>query len=890
MKRRFFAIIIAIVAVLLAVGIFTAVAGAQTAEPTVKTHAYNLVFDNQVYIEYAVRISGAENISLSDVGLLIWREGATKHTPESAVADIKAFKTANIDGVLCYVAKYTDLTAKEMADIVTARPYVTLDGVAYYGDDVDYSICEYAERKLGFVYGVAGTENADLSAMLYSMIDYGANAQKYFGYRTDRLATYILPKNRLNVIFDADGAGEIPAQTVAKGNKAISPVAPTKEGFEFLGWFNGDAAWDFGTDTVTENVTLTAKWKKTITYSEGLVYKNNGNNTCSVSGIGTCTDTCLIIPEVSPDGLKVTAIAASAFRGQSFTSVVIPNSVTSIGSEAFENCNYLTSIKLPFVGSEKDEATSNTHFGYIFGASSPSRNGNYVPSSLKDVIITGSSRIGYEAFGNCANIVSITIPESISVIEDMAFMGCSNLSSVYISDIAKWCEIRFGGTVANPLFIAHNLYLNGTLLTDATIPSDVTSIGKYAFNYCTSLKSVTISNGLTTIGEYAFDSCSALNHVTIPDTVTCIGISAFDNCPELIVKENSIYYVDGWAVGCESNTISAEIREGTRNFSDGAFSGKTMLKDISIPKSITEISYRAFYGCTRLTNVIIPDTVTSIGVAAFSGCSGLVSVTLGHNVKTIEDSAFDKCYKLIEVINLSSLDVIAGSESNGKIGSNAKNVINDISNSCIKIDNDGFIFYESNEDVYLIGYSGLETKLITPSSSPNGADNYALYDYLFYNCTWIDGVTISDSVSRISDYAFSYCKNLEYANIGENVTYIGLNAFEKCEKLKSIIIPGKEVTEVGDFAFYYCTALADVTIGKSVKAIGRAAFYQCWNLKNVHFEDTDGWRVSRYSSMSNAQKIDSTALADGGTAAKYLSSTYSYGYYWGHLFSQVITK
>ncbi len=879
MKKRFLAIIIAIVALLLTIGIFTAVAGAQTTEPTVKTHAYNLVFDNQVYIEYAVRISGAENISLSDVGLLIWREDATEHTQESAVANIKAFKTVNIEGVLCYVAKYTDLTAKAMADIVTARPYVTVDGATYYGDDVDYSICEYAERKLGFVHGVAGTENADLSAMLYSMIDYGANAQKYFGYRTDRLATYILPENRLNVIFDTDGAGDIPAQTVAKGRKAIQPVAPTKEGFEFLGWFNGDTAWDFGTDTVTENVTLTARWKKTITYSEGLVYKNNGNNTCSVTGIGTCTDTCLIIPEVSPDGLKVTAIAASAFRGQPFTSVVIPSSVTSIGSAAFENCNHLTSITLPFIGSKKDETESNTHFGYIFGASSPSRNGKSVPKSLTNVIISGSSRIGYEAFGNCANIVSITIPESVSVIADRAFSGCSNLSSVYISDIAKWCEISFGGPVANPLFIAHNLYLNGTLLTDATIPSDVTSIGKYAFNYCTSLKSVTISNGVTTIGEYAFDSCSTLTHVTIPETVTSIGISAFDNCPELIVEENNIYYVDEWAVGCDPNIISAKIREGTKGLSNGAFSGKTMLKDISIPESIAEISQRAFYGCTRLTNVIIPDTVTSIGIAAFSGCSCLVSVTLGRNVKTIEDYAFDKCYKLIEVINLSSLNVIAGSDTNGKIGSNAKNVIDDISSSCIKIDNDGFIFYESNEDVYLIGYSGLETKLIMPSSSPSGTENYVLYDYLFYNCVWIEGITISDSVSGISDYAFFYCKNLEYANIGENVTYIGLNAFERCEKLKTVIIPGK-VTELGDFAFYYCTALADVTIGESVKTIGRAAFNQCWNLKKLHFENTDGWRVSMYSSMSNAKEIDSTALADDGTAAKYISSTYSYSYYW----------
>ena len=231
---------------------------------------------------------------------------------------------------------------------------------------------------------------------------------------------------------------------------------------------------------------------------------------------------------IPTDG-SVTSIGEYAFYGcSSLSSITIPDSVTSIGGSAFSGCSSLTSMTLPFVGGSKDD-TSKIRLGYIFGADRSNYN-QFVPSSLKEVIITGGSIIADYTFRNCTSLTSITIGNGVISIGYEAFYGCSSLTSV-------------------------------------TIPDSVTSIGDEAFYKCSSLTSITIPDSVTSIGDDAFYKCSSLTSITIPDSVTSIGDDAFYGCSSL----TSINYTgskDDWYnltyddLGLDMNEIIVHCTDG----------------------------------------------------------------------------------------------------------------------------------------------------------------------------------------------------------------------------------------------------------------------------------------------------------------------------------------
>ena len=161
-----------------------------------------------------------------------------------------------------------------------------------------------------------------------------------------------------------------------------------------------------------------------------------------------------------------------------------------------------------------------------------------------------------------------------------------------------------------------------------TFDDTITSLGKYAFAYCSSLTSITIPDSVTTIGNYAFEDCSNLTSVTIPDSVTTIGGYAFSNC---------------------SSLTSVTIEDGVTSIGNSAFSACSSLTSITIPDSVTTIGDCAFYDCSSLTSVTIPDSVTTIGGHAFYNCSSLISVTIPDSVTTIGGYAFYYCSSLTSV-------------------------------------------------------------------------------------------------------------------------------------------------------------------------------------------------------------------------------------------------
>ena len=278
-----------------------------------------------------------------------------------------------------------------------------------------------------------------------------------------------------------------------------------------------------------------------------------------------------------------------------------------------------------------------------------SYSGNVVipPSVTYDGQPYSVTSIGENAFFVCRDLTSVTIPNSVTSISASAFYDCTSLTSVNISDLAAWCNIKFGD---NPLKYAHHLYINGNEITNLVIPNNVTSIGSGAFFGCSGLTSVTIPNSVTSIGQEAFSGCSGLTSVTIPNSVTFISDYAFAGCSGLtsITIPNSVTSIGNVTfAGCTGLT-SVTIPNSVSSIGGSAFSGCSGLTSVTIPNSVTTIGNQAFYGCSGLASVTIPSSVTYIDNQAFSG-SGLTSVTIPNSVTYIGEQAFANCVELTDV-------------------------------------------------------------------------------------------------------------------------------------------------------------------------------------------------------------------------------------------------
>lgn len=178
---------------------------------------------------------------------------------------------------------------------------------------------------------------------------------------------------------------------------------------------------------------------------------------------------------IIPGDGTVTTIGGYAFgQCSNLKKIVVPNSVQKIECHAFYGCSSLEEISIPFVG-EKAGNTSNTHFGYIFGAGSvESHNPVFIPESLKKVTITGDCSIGLDAFSFCRHIVSLTVTSNVKQVREFAFLNCSALQSV-----------RFEGTLET---IGQSAFLNCTSLKEILLPDSIQKIGNGVFENCSGVK------------------------------------------------------------------------------------------------------------------------------------------------------------------------------------------------------------------------------------------------------------------------------------------------------------------------------------------------------------------------------------------------------------------
>ncbi len=537
--------------------------------------------NKKVSVGQSVTLTAATNAGYTWVG---WFNGETKLTDELTYT----FTMSAVN--VTYTAKWEYFTVTTATNDSQAGTYTKKsDAKTTVGDEVTLTAATNAGYTwVGWFDGE--TKLTDELSYTFTMASVNVTYTAKWEYFTVTTAT------------NDSQAGTYTKKSDAKTTVGdeVTLTAATNAGYTWVGWFDGETKL---TDELSYTFTMASV---NVTYTAKFAVMEEMSNFIFTSTSTTCTIT----------GIK----------DKTVESIVIPDSVTKIGSSAFQYCSSLTSVTIP------DSVTS----------------------------------IGSKAFYYCSKMASITIPNSVTSIGKDAFSSCSDLASInYLGTIESWCSIQGLDNLMYNGF--NNTYsktfsLDGEPVTKLVIPNTVTSIPRYAF-YKTNITSVTIPNSVASIGSFAFYGCSSLTSVTIPDSVTSIGSSAFSYCSVLasITIPNSVTSIGSDAFrGC-SKLIRITIPDSVTSIGSFAFEGCYFLKSITVSENNTAYASQdgILYNKAKTKiihipsditgSVIIPNGVTSIDVQAFHDCSLLTSITIPNSVTSIGVQAFDGCQKLATI-------------------------------------------------------------------------------------------------------------------------------------------------------------------------------------------------------------------------------------------------
>lgn len=244
------------------------------------------------------------------------------------------------------------------------------------------------------------------------------------------------------------------------------------------------------------------------------------------------------MPDVAPDpGLVIDGAILRKFDESRAKSrdITIPNGVKIVGDDAFKGCTTLERVVIP----DTCILLANSCFEGC--------------TSLKEAVIGDAVRlIGGNAFKDCSALKRLFVGSGIMQVESCAFKECHALNEVqFMGTIAEWCDITFADSSANPLSYAHNLSIDGDVVSDLVIPDGVKEIKKYAFDGCSCLTTLVVADSVTTIGHYAFGFCTYLFQVDLGNGVSWIQSNAFNKCAYLhnIYLPSSVTKVDEYAFG-----------------------------------------------------------------------------------------------------------------------------------------------------------------------------------------------------------------------------------------------------------------------------------------------------------------------------------------------------
>ncbi len=510
----------------------------------------------------------------------------------------------------------------------------------------------------------------------------------------------------------------------------------------------------------------------------------NGKNVVSIGGIFSGNKS--ITKVILPDGLK--AIEGDAFSECSkLANVVLPDSLTTIDEYAFYKCTALKSIIIPesvktvrqwaFDGCKLESITmAAAHVGSVQDK-----------SALKSATVTVGEEISKDAFKGAANLTSVTLPDSIKLIDGSAFKGCSKLLQIKMpSSLTKIAESAFSSCSA---------------LTEVVFPEGLIELGNNAFSYCSSLTKVVLPNTLQ-LYDRAFVSCNKLQY------------NKYDNAQYLGSLSNP-YIILVKAV--DKTITSCKISDRTKFIGVDAFFQCRELKSIAIPDGVIEICYNAFSSCSALASFSIPKSVVRIGNRPLAFCKGLTSSTV-DKANTVYHSEgnclIDTKNKLL--IAAAKNCVIPTDGSVAKIGAYTFSSMDIKGNFTVPS-----VITEIGDNAFANCTS--LTGITVPGSVVD------IKSYAFDGCTALEDVTLAEGIQNLSSNVFSRCTAIEKIVMPSSIKTIGQYAFYNCSNLKTIVL-SKNIKTIPNYTFSGCNALEKVYyLGtaeewKKVKVTGNADF------------------------------------------------------------------
>lgn len=585
------------------------------------------------------------------------------------------------------------------------------------------------------------------------------------------------------------------------------------------------------------------------TVSKGLAYSvNSDGKTCTITGIGECSDSVFIIPYVI-DGYEVVKIHNEAFMNCSYMSgLAIPSTVVEIGQNAFFGCRMLSGL--------------------------------YIPD--------GVVSIGDGAFAECNSIASVSIPDSVTHIGDMAFANCYKLNTI---DVSKSNAVykSVDGSLYTKDGAALMQYALGKKDKQFTTPDGVKEISSRAFSCSANLTKITLSEGITYVGDFAFSGCGTLE-VIFPESLESIGELIFESTDLKFNEYDNAYYIGSQSnpyfmliCGKSADISSCAINEKTKFIYDFAFFNYTNLKSVIIPDSVTGIGKSVFYACEGMTSATIGNGLEKIPYGTFEGCISLTDLSIGSSVSFIDDLAFKGCQSLDEISLPSSVRIIGERAFEGcealttvTIPMGVEIIKNSAFSDCSALKNMSLSASVTSIGLGITsGCSNLESIYVSPENTAYVSMDGNLYSVsdsalMIYVCKKNEEeFSIPDGVKKIAPKAFDNWISLKKLNIPASVIDIDSSSFTRFNILKEITVDNNnpmykaidgnlysrdgsvfihycranersefelpsDVTEIADYAFLTCN-LKSIKLPASLEKIGNYAFQSATRLEEIHF-------------------------------------------------------